>query len=154
MCIRDRIVTFAEGTNKATGRLYAVPNVYSRHYVAAINTVTPGWMRAPGENPSTYGLEVAMDEMAYELGIDPLAFRLRNWADHDYQLNAPWSTRRLKEAYAAAAEAFGWDKRSMAPRSMREGRELIGWGMATATYPVSRSPAEAKLIFHMSLIHI
>ncbi|MBZ6384406.1 MULTISPECIES: xanthine dehydrogenase family protein molybdopterin-binding subunit [Pantoea] len=142
------IDTFAEGTNKATGRLYAVPNVYSRHYVAAINTVTPGWMRAPGENPSTYGLEVAMDEMAYELGIDPLAFRLRNWADHDYQLNAPWSTRRLKEAYAAAAEAFGWDKRSMAPRSMREGRELIGWGMATATYPVSRSPAEAKLIFH------
>lgn len=142
------IDTFAEGTNKATGRLYAVPNVYSRHYVAAINTVTPGWMRAPGENPSTYGLEVAMDEMAYALGIDPLEFRLRNWADHDYQLNAPWSTRRLKEAYAAAAEAFGWEKRSMAPRSMREGRELIGWGMATATYPVSRTPAEAKLIFH------
>ena len=142
------IDTFAEGTNKATGRLYAVPNLYSRHYVAAINTVTPGWMRAPGENPSTFGLEVAMDEMAYALGIDPLEFRLRNWADHDYQLNAPWSTRRLKEAYAAAAEAFGWEKRSMAPRSMREGRELIGWGMATATYPVSRSPAEAKLIFH------
>ena len=142
------IDTFAEGTNKTTGRLYAVPNVYSRHYVAAINTVTPGWMRAPGENPSTFGLEVAMDEMACALGIDPLEFRLRNWADHDYQLNAPWSTRRLKEAYAAAAEAFGWDKRSMAPRSMREGRELIGWGMATATYPVSRTPAEAKLIFH------
>lgn len=142
------IDTFAEGTNKVTGRLYAVPNVYSRHYVAAINTVTPGWMRAPGENPSTFGLEVAMDEMACALGIDPLEFRLRNWADHDYQLNAPWSTRRLKEAYAAAAEAFGWEKRSMAPRSMREGRELIGWGMATATYPVSRSPAEAKLIFH------
>lgn len=142
------IDTFAEGTNKVTGRLYAVPNVYSRHYVAAINTVTPGWMRAPGENPSAFGLEVAMDEMAYALGIDPLEFRLRNWADHDYQLNAPWSTRRLKEAYAAAAEAFGWDQRSMEPRSMREGRELIGWGMATATYPVSRSPAEAKLIFH------
>lgn len=142
------IDTFAEGTNKVTGRLYAVPNVYSRHYIAAINTVTPGWMRAPGENPSTFGLEVAMDEMAYALDIDPLEFRLRNWADHDYQLNAPWSTRRLKEAYAAAAEAFGWEKRSMAPRSMREGRELIGWGMATATYPVSRSPAEAKLIFH------
>ncbi|RPE01289.1 xanthine dehydrogenase family protein molybdopterin-binding subunit [Candidatus Pantoea deserta] len=142
------IDTFAEATNKVTGRLYAVPNVYSRHYVAAINTVTPGWMRAPGENPATYGLEVAMDEMACALDIDPLEFRLRNWADRDYQLDAPWSTRRLKEAYAAGAAAFGWEKRSMAPRSMREGRELIGWGMATATYPVSRSPAEAKLIFH------
>lgn len=142
------IDTFAEATNKVTARLYAVPNVYSRHYVAAINTVTPGWMRAPGENPSAFGLEVAMDEMAYALNIDPLEFRLRNWADHDYQQDKPWSTRRLKEAYAAAAEAFGWEKRSMAPRSMREGRELIGWGMATATYPVSNQPAEAKLIFH------
>ncbi|WP_130831705.1 xanthine dehydrogenase family protein molybdopterin-binding subunit [[Erwinia] mediterraneensis] len=139
---------FSETTNKVTGRLYAVPNIYARHFTAAINTVTPGWMRAPGENPSAFALEVAMDEMAYALDIDPLEFRLRNWADHDYHQNKPWSTRRLKEAYAAAAEAFGWEKRSMAPRSMREGRELIGWGMATATYPVSNQPAEAKLIFH------
>jgi len=142
------IDTFAEGTNKVTGRIYDVPNVYSRHYVAAINTVTPGWMRAPGENPSAFGLEVAMDEMAYALGIDPLELRLRNYAEQDPQENLPWSTRRLKEAYSAAAEAFGWKDRTMAPRSMREGRELIGWGMATATYPVNKAPAEARLILN------
>ena len=137
---------FGENCNKVTARMYGVPNVHSRHSVVPINTVTPGWMRAPGENPSAFGLEVAMDEMAYKLNIDPLAFRLLNWADHDYMLDLPWSSRRLKEAYQAGAEAFGWDKRTMAPRSMREGRELIGYGMASGTYPVNTMPAEARLV--------
>ncbi|WP_338563954.1 xanthine dehydrogenase family protein molybdopterin-binding subunit [Erwinia sp. E_sp_B04_7] len=138
--------SFSENCNHVTGRMYAIANLSAKHQVIPINTVTPGWMRAPGENPSAFGLEVAMDEMAYALDIDPLELRLRNWADHDYQMNIPWSSRRLKEAYQKGAEAFGWGKRIMAPRSMREGRELIGWGMASGTYPVSRLPAEAKII--------
>ncbi|MGB9096828.1 xanthine dehydrogenase family protein molybdopterin-binding subunit [Erwinia sp.] len=137
---------FAENCNKVTALMYAVPNVHSTHSVVPINTVTPGWMRAPGENPSAFGLEVSMDEMAYALELDPLAFRLKNWADHDYKSNLPWTTRRLKEAYAEGAKAFGWERRSHQPRSMREGRELIGWGMAAGTYPVNRMPAEARLI--------
>lgn len=140
------IDVFAENCSKVTGRMYAIENLSAQHQVRPINTVTPGWMRAPGENPSAFGLEVAMDEMAYALNLDPLAFRLRNWADHDYQLGLPWSSRRLKEAYEKGAEAFGWDKRIMAPRSMREGRELIGWGMASGTYPVNTMPAEAKIL--------
>ncbi|WP_312830477.1 xanthine dehydrogenase family protein molybdopterin-binding subunit, partial [Pantoea anthophila] len=140
------IDVFAENCNKVTARMYAVENVSAQHQVRPINTVTPGWMRAPGENPSAFGLEVAMDEMAYALNIDPLELRLRNWADKDYQLDLPWSSRRLKEAYQKGAEAFGWDRRIMTPRSMREGRELIGWGMASGTYPVNKLPAEAKII--------
>ena len=140
------IDVFAENCSKVTARMYAVSNVSAQHQVRPINTVTPGWMRAPGENPSAFGLEVAMDEMAYALNIDPLELRLRNWADKDYQLDLPWSSRRLKEAYQKGAEAFGWDKRIMTPRSMREGRELIGWGMASGTYPVNRLPAEAKIM--------
>ncbi|MGK3142145.1 xanthine dehydrogenase family protein molybdopterin-binding subunit [Pantoea sp. C2G6] len=140
------IDVFAENCSKVTARMYAVGNVSAQHQVRPINTVTPGWMRAPGENPSAFGLEVAMDEMAYALNIDPLELRLRNWADKDYQLDLPWSSRRLKEAYQKGAEAFGWDQRIMAPRSMREGRELIGWGMASGTYPVNKLPAEAKII--------
>lgn len=140
------IDVFAENCSKVTARMYAVSNVSAQHQVRPINTVTPGWMRAPGENPSAFGLEVAMDELAYALDIDPLELRLRNWADKDYQLDLPWSSRRLKEAYQKGAEAFGWDKRIMTPRSMREGRELIGWGMASGTYPVNRLPAEAKII--------
>ena len=140
------IDVFAENCSKVTARMYAVENVSAQHQVRPINTVTPGWMRAPGENPSAFGLEVAMDEMAYALNIDPLELRLRNWADKDYQLDLPWSSRRLKEAYQKGAEAFGWDRRIMTPRSMREGRELIGWGMASGTYPVNKLPAEAKII--------
>jgi xanthine dehydrogenase YagR molybdenum-binding subunit len=135
-----------ENCSHVTARMYAIPHLSAQHQIVPINTVTPGWMRAPGENPSAFGLEVAMDEMAYALNIDPLELRLRNWADHDYQQNKPWSSRRLKEAYQKGAEAFGWAKRSMAPRSMREGRELIGWGMATGTYPVNRLPAESRII--------
>ncbi|CRH37545.1 hypothetical protein BN1183_CV_00580 [Pantoea ananatis] len=140
------IDVFAENCSKVTGRMYAIENLSAQHQVRPINTVTPGWMRAPGENPSAFGLEVAMDEMAYALDLDPLAFRLLNWADRDYQKDLPWSSRRLKEAYQKGAEAFGWDKRVMAPRSMREGRELIGWGMASGTYPVNTMPAEAKIL--------
>lgn len=140
------IDVFAENCSKVTGRMYAIENLSAQHQVRPVNTVTPGWMRAPGENPSAFGLEVAMDEMAYALNIDPLAFRLLNWADRDYQKDLPWSSRRLKEAYQKGAEAFGWDKRTMAPRSMREGRELIGWGMASGTYPVNTMPAEAKIL--------
>ncbi|KTR47931.1 oxidoreductase with molybdenum-binding domain protein [Pantoea ananatis] len=140
------IDVFAENCSKVTGRMYAIENLSAQHQVRPVNTVTPGWMRAPGENPSAFGLEVAMDEMAYALDIDPLAFRLLNWADRDYQKDLPWSSRRLKEAYQKGAEAFGWDKRVMAPRSMREGRELIGWGMASGTYPVNTMPAEAKIL--------
>ena len=140
------IDVFAENCSKVTARMYAVENVSAQHQIRPINTVTPGWMRAPGENPSAFGLEVAMDEMAYALNIDPLELRLRNWADKDYQLDLPWSSRRLKEAYQKGAEAFGWDQRIMTPRSMREGRELIGWGMASGTYPVNKLPAEAKII--------
>lgn len=140
------IDVFAENCSKVTARMYAVENVSAQHQIRPINTVTPGWMRAPGENPSAFGLEVAMDEMAYALNIDPLELRLRNWADKDYQLDLPWSSRRLKEAYQKGAEAFGWNQRIMTPRSMREGRELIGWGMASGTYPVNKLPAEAKII--------
>ncbi|MEX3021649.1 xanthine dehydrogenase family protein molybdopterin-binding subunit [Kluyvera sp. STS39-E] len=139
-----------EPTNNVTPIMYACDNVWARHSIIPVNTVNPGWMRAPGENPSAFALEIAMDELAYELNMDPLALRLLNWANHDYKSKTPWSTRQLREAYAAGADAFGWSKRTAAPRSMRRGRELIGWGMAAGTYPVIRSPAEARIILHVN----
>ncbi|WP_163020089.1 molybdopterin cofactor-binding domain-containing protein, partial [Pseudomonas viridiflava] len=74
--------------------------------------------------------------------------RLRNWAAVDPKANIPWTTRRLREGYVAGANAFGWARRNPKPRSMREGRELIGWGMAAGTYPVWRTPGEARIIIH------
>ncbi|MEE4625234.1 xanthine dehydrogenase family protein molybdopterin-binding subunit [Pseudomonas alliivorans] len=140
--------THLEPTTSVTALMYATPNMLARHSIIPVNTVNPGWMRAPGENISTYALETAMDELACELGIDPIDLRLRNWAAVDPKANIPWTTRRLREGYVAGANAFGWSGRNPEPRSMREGRELIGWGMAAGTYPVWRTPGEARIIIH------
>jgi xanthine dehydrogenase YagR molybdenum-binding subunit len=134
---------WAERCGTVTGIMYATPNFSSRHSVVPVNTVTPGALRAPGENPSAFAIECAIDELAYAVGIDPLQIRLLNYAEKDQEANKPWSTRQLREAYAAGAEAFGWSKRSAKPRSMRDGRQLIGWGVAAGTYPVRRTAGQA-----------
>lgn len=142
--------TYVESCGAITALMYQTPNLTSRHNVIPTHTVTPSWMRAPGENPSAYALETAMDELAYKLNLDPVELRLRNWAEVDPKTRKPWTTRQSREAYAAGAAAFGWARRNPVPRSMREGRELIGWGMACGSYPVHRTPGEAKVILHAS----
>jgi len=135
-----------EPSNSVTSIMYAVPNFSSEHALRHVHSVNPGWMRAPGENPSSFALEMAIDELSYTLAMDPLELRLKNYAEIDPKSKLPWSTRRLREACIAGAEAFGWSKRKALPRSMREGRELIGWGMAQGTYPVYRTPGQARAI--------
>ncbi|TIT26292.1 MAG: xanthine dehydrogenase family protein molybdopterin-binding subunit, partial [Mesorhizobium sp.] len=134
---------WVEPLGSVTSIMYATPNFSSKQNVVRVNTVVPGAKRAPGENPSAFGIESAIDELAYELGIDPLEIRLRNYAEEDPHARKAWSTRQLREAFAAGAEAFGWAKRSPAPRSMRDGHHLIGWGVAAGTYPVRRAHGEA-----------
>ena len=137
-----------EACNNVTKIMYATPNLASRLNVVPVHTVQPGWKRGPGENPSAYALESAMDELAYALNMDPITLRLANWADIDPSSKLPWTTRQLREAYAAGADAIGWWKRNPKPRSMREGRELIGYGMAAGAYPMIRTASEAKIVFH------
>lgn len=137
-----------EACNNVTKIMYATPNFSSRLNVVPVNTVQPGWKRGPGENPSAYALESAIDELAYARNMDPVTLRLANWADVDPSNNMPWTTRQLREAYAAGADAIGWWNRNPDPRSMREGRELIGYGMAAGSYPMIRTASEAKIVFH------
>ncbi|ARM91954.1 xanthine dehydrogenase YagR molybdopterin-binding subunit protein (plasmid) [Rhizobium sp. CIAT894] len=139
-----------EACNNVTKIMYATPNFSTRLNVVPVNTVQPGWKRGPGENPSAYALESAIDELAYALNMDPVALRLANWAEVDPSNSMPWTTRQLREAYAAGAEGIGWWERNPVPRSMREGRELIGYGMAAGSYPMIRTASEAKLVFHTS----
>src|SRR5437588_6539195 len=106
-----------------------------------MNVNTPAPMRGPGEASGVYALESALDELAVALKIDPLKLRLRNHADTDPQAGLPWSSKSLKECYRSAAERFGWARRKPQPRSMRDGRLLVGYGMATATWPTFRRPA-------------
>jgi xanthine dehydrogenase YagR molybdenum-binding subunit len=104
-------------------------------------------MRAPGVATGTYALEVAMDEMAYALNLDPLQFRLINYAEVDPQRHKPFTEKSLRQCYLRAAERFGWSARKHQPRSMREGAQLIGWRMATETYPGARLPSGALVRF-------
>jgi xanthine dehydrogenase YagR molybdenum-binding subunit len=123
--------------------LYECPNQQTTHRLAKLNVGTPTFMRAPGEATGTFALEVAMDEMAYALRMDPLQFRLQNYAEKDPEEGKPWSGKSLRECYRIGAERFGWARRNAMPGSMRQGRTLVGWGMATATYPANRRPASA-----------
>jgi xanthine dehydrogenase YagR molybdenum-binding subunit len=121
--------------------LYACPNLETSYDLVRLNVGSPTFQRAPGESTGTFALESAMDELAYALGMDPVALRLRNYAERDPETGHPWSSKELRECYRVAAERFGWSRRDPRPRSMRDGRALVGWGMATATYPARRNPA-------------
>ncbi|TIQ97826.1 MAG: xanthine dehydrogenase family protein molybdopterin-binding subunit, partial [Mesorhizobium sp.] len=134
---------FTEALLSATRFLHSCPNVHTRHRIAPMNVHTPTYMRAPGEASGMYALESAMDELAVALRMDPVELRLRNEPDRDEFKDLPFSSRSTRECYRAAAERFGWSQRTAEPRSMRDGRMLIGWGMASATYPMNYAPASA-----------
>ena len=136
---------FIESCGATTRFLYSCPNVSVAHHAVRVNIATPTPMRAPGENPGTYALESALDELADKLKIDPVELRIRNHADVNEHTKQPWSSKYLKECYSIAGERFGWSRRNPEPRSMRDGELLVGWGMATATYPGMRSPGAAKV---------
>ncbi len=126
-----------------TRMLYACPNVETDHDLVRLNVGSPTFQRAPGEATGTYALECAMDELAVALEMDPVALRLKNYAERDGQTGKPWSSKSLRECYRVAAERFGWDRRKAQPRSTRDGRWLVGHGMATATYPARQIAASA-----------
>jgi xanthine dehydrogenase YagR molybdenum-binding subunit len=136
---------FSEPVALATEMLYACPNVAITHRLVATNHSLPTYMRAPGEASGVYALEAAMDELAAALKMDPLEFRLRNYAETDPHENKPFASKALRECYRQGAEAFGWSRRSHEPRSMRDGHTLIGWGMATSTYPTNHFPAHVRV---------
>ena len=123
---------------------YDCPNATGDYTIAPRDTYTSGDMRAPGAATGMALFEMAMDEMAYAAKVDPLEFRLINYSDIDAMNGTPYTSKALREAYQAGAEAFGWAKRSKAPRSMREGSELVGWGMATGMWDAMFSKTSAR----------
>jgi xanthine dehydrogenase YagR molybdenum-binding subunit len=141
----SRYEQFVEALTSVSTFLYSCPNVRTRYRLAPLDTGTPTFMRGPGEASGIFALESAMDELAFELGIDPIELRLRNEPSIDEDKNLPFSSRSLRECYALGASRFGWERRDPRPRSMRDGRLLIGWGMAAATYPANQGPASARV---------
>ena len=143
-CHTSTFDNFVETSSLAARMLYQSPNNSTSHHLVRSDIGQPSFTRAPGEATGTYGLEAAMDEMAYALRMDPVEFRLKNYAETDPEEKKPWSSKSLRECYKQAADRFGWSRRSMEPRSMRDGNTLVGWGMATAVYPTRRMPANAS----------
>ena len=136
---------FLEDCVDPTSMLYSCPNVTARQREVKLNVGTPTPMRGPGRTPALFGIESALDDLSIKLNIDPLGIRLRNYAEKDEGSNKPWSSKHLREAYQSGAEKFGWSKRNPAVGSMRNGNEILGWGMATCTWPAHQRGAEVRV---------
>ncbi len=126
--------------------VYAAPTYRIGQRVADMDMIANTFMRAPGESIGTFTLESTIDELAHQIGLDPIEFRMRNEPDKDPTSGKEFSSRHLREAYTAGAERFGWSERQPIPGARREGEWLIGVGCATATYPYYRMPGGAARI--------
>ncbi|WPP50026.1 xanthine dehydrogenase family protein molybdopterin-binding subunit [Catalinimonas niigatensis] len=138
---------YAENIVNWSGKLYKCEHVEEVYRLVKLDMYTPLDMRAPGGVTGVYALESAMDELAYQLKMDPVQLRLKNYTDEDMSKGKPFSSKALRQCYEEGAERFGWAKRNPEPRSMKEGHNLIGWGMATGIWDAMQTPARAHAIF-------
>lgn len=144
----SRLEDYVEVVVNWSGQLYACDNVKLAYQLVSLDHYSPIDMRAPGAAHGVHALEVAMDELAHALHMDPLALRLKNYADIDPAGGLPYSTKELRACYERGATRFGWSQRPLAPRSMKEGTELIGWGMATGQWDAMQMFARAHAVLH------
>jgi xanthine dehydrogenase YagR molybdenum-binding subunit len=140
----SRFEDYAETVTDWSGMLYQCDNVRLKHQLVSLDLNTPTPMRAPGAVLGIFALECALDELAVKLGMDPIALRLRNYAEKDQNEQRPFSSKELRECYRRGAERIGWSRRKPEPRSMRVGRQLIGLGMAGGAWEASQMPAGAR----------
>src|SRR6202011_4554906 len=122
-----------EGAALQTRTLYAGPNRLTRHRLAPLDIPVASSMRAPGESVGLMALECAMDELAEKLNLDPIELRVRNEPSEDPEEHIPYSSRHLIACMQEGARRFGWEKRSAKPGQIRDGRGMVGMGMAAAT---------------------
>jgi xanthine dehydrogenase YagR molybdenum-binding subunit len=140
----SRYEQYIEALTPVSSFMYSCPNVRTRYRLLPLDIGTSTFMRAPGEASGVFALECAMDELSYALGIDPIELRRRNEPEIDEGENRPFSSRSLMKCYQVGAEHFGWLRRDRRPRSMRDGRLLIGMGVASAAFPAGQGPAAAR----------
>ncbi|SPJ33014.1 xanthine dehydrogenase family protein molybdopterin-binding subunit [Kushneria phyllosphaerae] len=132
----------------ATPKMYDCGgNVAVTNRLVDVNKCPPCPMRAPGESSGNFALETALDELAVKLDMDPLALRKKNFADADPASGLPWSSNHLQECWDNAASRFGWDKRNATPGAMKDGDEIIGYGMATQSWEAMRQHCSARVGF-------
>ncbi len=144
----SRLEDYVEVVVNWSGQMYACDNIHLGYRLVEQDRATPIDMRAPGAAHGEHAMEVAMDELAYELRMDPLDFRLKNYAEHNHLEDKPFSSKELRQCYRLGAERFGWKDRPVEPRSLRDGDELIGWGMATGIWDSLVMIARVSAVLH------
>ena len=138
---------FFEPSVQVSQALYASPAIATTAEAVRLDTGTPIFMRAPGEASGSIALESAIDEMAHAVGMDPLEFRLKNYAEVEPMSGKPFSSKALRECYAQGAARFGWAGRPLTPRQMRDENGLfVGWGLGTAVFPAIMFQGQARAV--------
>ncbi|PSO18186.1 xanthine dehydrogenase family protein molybdopterin-binding subunit [Bradyrhizobium sp. MOS003] len=146
IAMTSRYEDFSRNDTGWAEQLYKSPNTYFSHKLVDLDVATPCDMRAPGAATGVCALECAMDELAVALKLDPLELRLKCYSDRDQSEDLPYTSKQLRECYARGAEAFGWSRRDPTPRSMRDGKELVGWGMATGVWEALQMPVAVRIV--------
>ena len=146
IAVTSQFEEFARNDTGWADLLYKSPNSKYEHKLVKLDVPTSCDMRAPGAATGVYALECAMDELAIALKTDPVQFRLQCYSDRDQSSGLPYTSKQLRECYRQGEEAFGWDKRNPEPRSMRDGNELVGWGMATGVWEALQMPASVRIV--------
>jgi xanthine dehydrogenase YagR molybdenum-binding subunit len=146
IAVTSQFESFSRNDTGWADLLYRSPAAKFVHKLARLDVSTPSDMRAPGAATGVYALESAMDELAVALRLDPVELRLRCYSDRDQGSNLPYTSKRLRECYSQAADAFGWNKRNPEPRSMRDGGDLVGWGMASGVWEALQMPAAIRIV--------
>jgi xanthine dehydrogenase YagR molybdenum-binding subunit len=144
----SRFEDYTEVIVNWSGQLYRCDNIRMQYDLVDLDRFSPIDMRAPGAAHGLHALEVAMDELAGALHMDPLTLRMHNYAERDPMDDLEYSTKQLRACYEKGAQRFGWSKRPMEPRSMRDGNELIGWGMATGMWDALQMFARTTATLH------
>jgi xanthine dehydrogenase YagR molybdenum-binding subunit len=146
IAVTSRFEEFARNDTGWGNLLYKSPNAKFEHKLVKLDVPTSCDMRAPGAATGVYALECAMDELAIALKTDPVQLRLQCYSDRDQGKDIPYTSKQLRECYQQGAAEFGWDRRTPEPRSMREGRELVGWGMASGVWEALQMPATVRIV--------
>jgi xanthine dehydrogenase YagR molybdenum-binding subunit len=146
IAITSQYENFSRNDTAWSGQLYKSANAKYVHRLAPLDLPTPSDMRAPGAATGVYALECAMDELAVALKLDPLELRRRCYSDRDQHDDLPYTSKKLRECYRQGAEAFGWHQRNPEPRSMRDGTDLVGWGMATGIWEALQMETAVRIV--------
>ncbi|KRR15903.1 aldehyde oxidase [Bradyrhizobium lablabi] len=146
IAVTSQFEEFARNDTGWGNLLYKSPNAKFEHKLVKLDLPTSCDMRAPGAATGVYALECAMDELAIALKTDPVQLRLQCYSDRHQGEDLPYTSKQLRECYRQGADAFGWSKRNAEPRSMRDGSELVGWGMASGVWEALQVPATVRIV--------